>query len=549
MAHSDVRISASGIPPGTPIGATVTYQVGSIPTATVHLAPPGDMQVGKQGFGNMDQQKRTEAELQISVNVHTAPNGGAQRSLKFKGLLDGMSLSNMVGSNNYEAVIKNKAQTLLELTTIMPGLVPTSVNPYKNTDHAMVTNDQGGSGNEATIVWGKLTREINDKQSPLGFYTDLMKLIIQKQKGGWEDYRGTDGCLAGGMPFDKIFGDGRYKKALSSALEIFSNIDISAVSQGTIGRVQVCEAPLMSQMMHMFIQGSTVLLENYMSFLNTLGCSMIFSNSRMIVVPHNSVIKQGDKKPGKGQLQSSPNAAGPADYVSYSYSDNGYRDISMIIVTTGNTIGGHHLASAGFDTGGLSYFAENESLSKASGVLVVEAHPFMTISASAPSPIDSKEARQNFDDKSHSMYKKKRGYASVRERVGKVHAEKAQKKKEASSGKFKEVLDNYAETKFYQTRFRDRHGSITMDFNPNWAPGTGGSLYVRETNSFIHFYVNSVTHRVDTSAPNGGTAMTTVNFSCGRFGESPAGAKTDKYLGYNTGVESAVQASFIEDSK
>ena len=547
MAHTDVRISASGVPPGTPIGATVTFQVGSIPTATVHLAPPGGMQVDNASFGNIDTMKRQEASLDINVMVHTGPANAVQRRLKFKGLLDGMSLSNMVGSNNYEAVLKNKSQTLLEITTMMPGLLPTSVNPFKNADHALVVNSQGGSNIEAEIAWGKITRGISVQQSPLGFYTDLMKRIIDKQKSGWADMRGTDGCLASGQPLDKIFNDGRYKKALTAAQEMFNNIDISAVSGGSIGSIAADTPTIMSQMRSMFLQGSPVLLENYMNFLNTLGCTLIFSNYRMIVVPQNSVIKQGDKRPGKGELQSAPNAAGPADYTAYTYSDNGYRDIAMIIVTTGNVVGGHYLGGLNYDSGGMAYFAEDESLSKASGVLVVQAHPFMTVSATAPAPGDAKEARQDFDDKQHSMYSKKRKFSDIRSAVAKKHADTANKKAAATKSKFRDVMDNYAQTKFYQTRFHDRHGSITMDFNPNWVPGTGGSLYIRETGSFIHFYVNSVTHRVDIHAPNSGTALTTVNFNCGRFGTNPAGAKEDKYLGYNSGMEQAVQSAFASD--
>lgn len=547
MAHSDVKISGSGLPPGTPIGATVTFQVGSIPTASIHLAPPGGMQVGKQGFGNIDQQKRNKCSVAISVRSHTGVANAIDRRLMFSGLLDGMSLSNMVGSNNYEVIIKNKAQTLLELTTMMPGLLPASVNPYKNTDHALVVDGQGGEGNEATIVWGKITKEINPNQSILGYYTDLMRLIIYKQRKGWEDMRGTDGCLAGGMPYDKIFNDPRYQKALTSAQEMFKNVDISAVSSGAIGTLKVSEFSLMSQLQSIFVQGSNVLLENYMNFLNTIGCSLIFSNNQMIVVPQNSVIKQANKVPGKGALQSLINCAGPVDYTAYTYSDNGYRDVAMVIVSNANAIGGHYLGGLGFDTGAVSYFAEDQDLSQASGVLVVNVHPFMTIAASTPSPVDSKLARQDFDNRKHSLYKEKKSYSSAMQGAKEKHAEIARKKVEASKSKFRAVLDNFAETKFYQTRFQDRHGSITMDFNPNWVPGTGGSLYVRETQSFINFYVNSVTHRVESSAPNNGTALTTVNFHCGRFGTDPAGAEEDKYLGYSLDFEQKVQDSFVKD--
>jgi len=298
----------------------------------------------------------------------------------------------------------------------------------------------------------------------------------------------------------------------------------------------------------MFAQGSTVLLENYAGFLSSLGCSMIISNSKLIVVPQNSVIRQSTSAPGRKELQKLINSAGPADYGGYSYTDNGYRDVSMVIVMAANVVGGNYIGSERQDTGGLTYFAEQEGLSQASGVLTVNAHPWMTISALAPAMSDSKEANQDFDDKSLSLHGRKTSYADTVEKTSKMHAERAATKKSKVGDSVRDVLQNYAETKFYQVRYQDRHGSITMDFNPNWVPGTGGSLYIRETSTFLHFYVTSVTHRIDTGAPNHGAALTIVNFNCGRIGTSPAGAKEDKFLGYNHGMEQYVQAQFVSDT-
>jgi hypothetical protein len=69
---------------------------------------------------------------------------------------------------------------------------------------------------------------------------------------------------------------------------------------------------------------------------------------------------------------------------------------------------------------------------------------------------------------------------------------------------------------------------------------------VRETGSTLAFYVTNVTHRIDVSAPNTGTAITTVSFSCGRFGG--AGTGSDTFLGYDLGKEQGVQSGFIGDN-
>jgi hypothetical protein len=122
-----------------------------------------------------------------------------------------------------------------------------------------------------------------------------------------------------------------------------------------------------------------------------------------------------------------------------------------------------------------------------------------------------------------------------------------EKKDQRFVASLRDVLKNYAETKYYQARYGDRQGSITLDFNPKWVPGTSGSLYVRETGTFVAFYVTGVTHRIEMGAPHNGTAMTSITFCCGRVGASPPGVEQDMYLGYNLAKEKAIQAAFLSD--
>jgi hypothetical protein len=151
------------------------------------------------------------------------------------------------------------------------------------------------------------------------------------------------------------------------------------------------------------------------------------------------------------------------------------------------------------------------------------------------------------DKKSAPMYPEKKSMEQSASETQAAHAEKGKEKKESLSSYAGDVIKNYAETKFYQVRFSDRQGSITMDFNPYWVPGTGGTLYVRETGCTLTFYVQSVTHRVDMSAPSNGTAITTVSYTCGRIGKKSVGTKEDKFLGYNSDKEEGVQEAFLSD--
>jgi hypothetical protein len=110
------------------------------------------------------------------------------------------------------------------------------------------------------------------------------------------------------------------------------------------------------------------------------------------------------------------------------------------------------------------------------------------------------------------------------------------------------VLDDYAQSVLYQARYGDRTGSVTMEFNPNWVPGTGGSIFIKETKTYIHFNVTAVTHTISTAAPNTGTAITSVSFNCGRVGSSPSGLSSYKYFGYDSGKENGIKGSYIGDS-
>lgn len=537
--RTDVTLTASGMPGGIPIGCTITYQVGSIPTASVDLAPE------KGGFGNVDSMKRQDASIDIKVRTYTSSQGRVNRKLKFEGLLDGMSLVNAVGSNSYQAIIKNKAQRLLELTTLTPGLYPAGINIYRNANFGIVGDGQAGDGRVKT--WLPLTRGMDQNVSSVEFYTKLLIKVLEKQKSGWLTFLGNEKVIDKSTPFGKIFNDDRYIKNISEGIKLLDSIDKSAVSKGKIADLKMTPLTVVSGLANQWKSAPNILLENYMHFLSSIGCTLIFSNSKIFIVPENSVIKRSASSPAKGALQTSPNAAGPADYVSYNYNDNGYRDVAGVIVVTPAVAGGASIGNLGWEKGAATYYMEEKGLSKASGIYVVDSHPWMCLPTIGPTAADSAKATDRMDKASDPMYNAAKTYDKVMEETQKSQAGKDKERKERVSSYAKDIFKNYAETKFYQVRFGDRQGSITMDFNPNWVPGTGGTLYIRETNSVLSFYVLSVTHRIDTSSPSNGTAVTTVSYCCGRIAQTPIGTSQDSFLGYNEGTETGIQKSFLSD--
>lgn len=527
------------MPGGIPVGCTITLQVGSIPTATVDLAPDG------KGFSDVDKMKREDASLDLEVKTYVSTaKDKITRKLKFEGLLDGMTIINSVGSNSYQAVIKNRAQRLLELTTLTPGLYPTGINVYRHSNFGITTKGQTEDGK--VLSWVPISKGIKTDQSSLDYYVALLKKVLENQKTGWKTFLGKEKVLDNSTPFGKIFDDKRYKKNVNSGLMLFDMLDTSAVDSGKLADLKINKSVLDS-IEKLWKAAPNVLLEHFMNFLSYIGCTLIFSNNKMFVVPDNSVLKKSGKPPARGKIQTTPNEAGPADYVSYQYNDNGYRDIAGVVICNDGFVGGTSIGSLNWENGGVGYYMEAEDLSQASGIYVVQAHPWMALASRGPSSADSAKAADRMDKASDPMYKGRQTMSEAASATKDAYASKTKDKKETVSKYAKDIFENFAQTKFYQMRFGDRQGTITMDFNPSWVPGTGGTLYVRETSSTLTFYVQSVTHHIDMSSPNNGTAITSVNYCCGRLGRSSVGTTEDKFLGYNTGKESSVQKEFLSD--
>jgi len=556
---SDVTLTLTGLDGVTPIGVTVHYAAGGVPVATVDLAPASAGVIKIQGkptgiLEDVDAQKRQrDITVDISVKTFTGQIGERKTStLKFVGMLDGLTIGNVVGGNTYQAVLKNKAQRLLEITTLTPGLHPASINVYKVPLWGVTTDPDQGDNN-AVRSWAAIEGggEVDFSKSPIEVYTEIMKWIITQQEEKWRNYLQDEKLTDGNFPFAKIYDDPRYKKALNEAKELFKNVDYSAVIDGSAKNCTPAKGLVMEQMGKIFASGPNILLENYMNFLAYLGCTLIFSNTKIFVVPVNSVINQEYTPPNKRQLQDRPNVAYPADYNSYMYNDTGYRDIASVVVTLEGYTGGTYIGSLAFERGAAVHYTAPQEQSNASGVLVVNANPFMMLSDTAPIAEDAQEGRQKFDQSDESMMPDigELQYSSYLGQISSMLGESEQKKKTVYKDYLKDTLKNYAETKFYQERFHDRRGSITLDFNPDWVPGTSGSLYIRETEMFIAFYVTEVTHRVEMSPANSGSAITIVNFCCGRMGVEPLGVEKDEYLGYDLDKEKAVQKAFIEDNK
>jgi len=445
-------------------------------------------------------------------------------------------------------VLKGKAQTLLELTTLTPGLTPTSVNIYKNPFFSLLVSSDDKDPN-VEKAWASLgfSGALKFEESPLKFYLKLMEHLLKLQQGGFSNYLGDQQSVMSTKALEKIYNEQRYSKAIQTGIELLKKIDTSAVDGGSLGSMTTSYQGASAKIKEYFFRGSNVLLENLMNFLSFLGCTLVFGNNKIFVVPERSFILQTHEVPGIKSQSDRPNVAYPADYNGYSYTDNGYRDIYAVILANKLPLNGSEYINLPHDPGLVGYYKDKNELTKASGVLVVQEHPFsLFYSTTHNNPRDSHELKQKADQGKETSY-----YDKPHKWRGNEEQENQQKRAEEKQKNYTQivspVLENYAQIKFYQARYGDRKGSITLSFNPNWVPGASGTLFVRETKFNLDFWVESVTHRVDMTPPAGGSAMTIVNFCCGRMGTSPVGVSEDGFTGYNKGKESSFKTSFIQD--
>jgi hypothetical protein len=557
---TDITLTVSPLSGVTPVGISLSFSVGAIPVCAVDFAPaePGGVEpkISTLATGILENPDRFKRQTPITVDISVKETAGKQGSkthkLKWEGLLDGVSSSINVGGVSYQAILKGKAQALLELTTMTPGLTPGSISIWKNPFVSILHNsDNPDDQIEESWLSENFSTDLEFSYNPLKFYVKMLPHILEIQANKFDLYMGNEADTNNDKAFEKVMTDARYKKGLTKGIELLKNIDISAVNGGTIDTIKAGGNNCSGKLKDLFFRGSNVLLENLMGFLSFLGCTIVFGSDKMFVVPERSFIRQSPRSAGPKQQSSTTNVAYPADYNGYSYSDNGYRDVFAVILSNKFVVSGTNMNDKAQDASIVGYYKDEHEITKASGVLVVQEHPFSYFSTdSINNAHDAKDLRDKLDGgKDVSVYANPEEYGANED--DESQKTRADEKQEAAKTVLPpEALQNYAEIKFYQARYGDRRGSITLSFNPNWVPGASGSLVSRFNSGggfSIDFWVESVTHKVDMTPPAGGSAVTIVNFCCGRMGSSPIGVSEDKFTGYNEGKETAFKSAFISD--
>jgi len=548
MAVSDVHVTISGPLPLKPIGVEMTYAVNAVPVCEV-LMDPTESTI----LQDPDSYKR-QGLITVTINVKGS-------TISFVGYFDGISVSQSMGGISYAAILKGQAQLLLEADTVVPGLSPYGMNPFAAYSPAVVNP---GSNAQEAVINMKLG-EIVINLSQTSFADSYKQLAItcltyQIQPISFEKLISNqiDTGLNVTNLKEILSNPGRLAK-MQKAIDYLKNLDTTSLAGLTdvFASANIYNA---QSLINLYINGSRMLWENMVSFYDVLGAVLIPANNSIIVVPNNGFITFPPIVPGMRQHSTITNAAYPADYNSFNYNDKGYVDVGYVALIANQQITAGQTATYPAFQGGYPS-KSNDSVSAGAAVVILDANPI--VYQAADSYFNSTLALQNAQSLTANVSSSTTGMGKIGAgNIGTIPASNPSSVEQKSKTDYYQNLsafgDNYAQLKFLQLRYGDRMGSITSRFNPNWCPGTVGQLFSRGVGDsgtstqggagiFLNFMVQSITHSISLSPPNGGTATTNISFNCGRLGVNSFSIPNDPLYNYGYSQVQTAQAAFLKD--
>lgn len=509
MSKVNVRVSGLEAPKSS---IDISYGINTIPTARIQIDPTR----AKSFVASIEQNKRSD----INISV-----GSELGNLKFEGLLEGISLSQNPGDLNCDVYVKSKFQRLVEVYPKLPGVNPNSVDIFRRTELLKLDLDGNTYGQ---MVMNSV--KIDPRKNVIDFIKELLLKMLELQN---DPARNLQSDYAELTKFTKLLEGVSYKKNAQAAKDLISQIDTSATS----GCVADATQNVLSLIRpYLFSSGS--LWDTLLQSLDELQCCIVIGNRKAFIVPQNNFIKGQATKPGFGQKQGNiPNFAPPATFNNFVFDTSTYKDIGKVYLVANSVTAGQTNANTYTQIG---YYEDPQA--QASGVFVdiLPSYVFLPVTDIAL----KSGVNKRMQERNANIAKAKTAEEIERE------IRKHQREANAEIRKAQEQFgDKMAEITYYKHKYTDKSGSFGMEFNPNWVPGTTGTLYTRHPGFFIDFYVTNVTHRISLSAPNNGTAITMVSFIAGRTGVDGniAGVDSDPFFNYNQGKMKSVQSAFISD--
>lgn len=509
--RSQISITVQGVDVALslrPIGVDLNYTYNEVPVALVDISTD-DISL----LCNFENFRRKKVIISINTDYGC---------IKFEGLIDGLSMVQSIGNIRLQMVVKNSFQVLKETYPKLPGLHPSSMDLFRRVD--VIKHSPEFDDFFKTLSIGLDTRSDRVKNLIDFYIAAAIKYVTAQQN--ITVVSNVAPAVSGIIQVAKDLA----KTTLPIALDKLGKIDTSFVKGMTIS---AASALVTGHALEGLVNGTDSLFNSLVSNLTDLGCVLVIGNSKAWVVPEVGFLQiDHTSKIGLGATSDLSNIVYPAQYTSVTFNDNGYRDIKACYVVSDANI---QLLNKKL-TSELGFYIDTNAKG---GVLTLAIPKFVAVGSAGALFEATSEAQKAIKEKSDNLSEELDEDTTVDE------LKDVESQLELNGVRSqKEFINNWAQLKYLQAKYMDRLGSISMKFNPKWAPAAVGSLYTRHPGTYIDFFVTSISHRFSLNAPNSGTAETIVNFNCGRIGKDALGSGIDKIILYD--YDAARSLAFAE---
>ncbi len=518
-----------------PSGIVIRYGLNTIPTASLDLSPK-DLGL----ICDIEQWRRKALKIRVK-----STNG----CLTFRGLIDGLSLSQSVGDMRMQLILKHPFQLLTEINPTLLGYHSAGVDFTRRVSSLQMEVN----GSEALVIRYAIGEEISiDMGEPLfDGIKAILKAIVQSQ-AKWERVQNSAGPSAA-APIEAAKAIAQRHLAVAEAL--IDQIDTSFVKTN----LTLTDFYTLNFVLERICESRSNLYDVLLSLLDTVGCGLVIANNKAFIVPNSGFLKQSHVGTVRlRELSTVPNIWYPVQYNSVSFNDNGYRDISGVyVISDENNLQGVDGFYHDTETGG-------------SGGIIGEVMPYVisfnnaalraskvpeTIKglgdATRPNtPSDGTVGASTTEEAQHEAVVKT---AETETTEQNAQVLKTNKETQATIDALYKFASEWAQLRYYQLKYTDRTGGVGLLFNPNCSPGAVGSVYLRAPGVYIDFFVTDVTHEIRMSTPDHGQATTSVGFNCGRMGSyesAPISAGLeglDLFDGFNAAQSAKVAEAFVKN--
>ena len=505
---SDVEVTVSGLPFNQRAisGIEISYGVNQIPVASLHLVAPYIEQNHRDFLCDPDKYKKQTRDNPVTFQIKARTG-----CLKFTGVFDGISFSQMPGGFSYSAIFKSQFQSMMELYPKFMGLDPLSMMPFKR---IATLKTQVGAIDEPyeSLKYTLNNRVTASNDTVITYYMRLIKEMINSQ---------INATLASNTTQElsdilALLQDQRYKRNAEKCQSLLEDIDTS-FAEDTDMRAGKCMPYLIDKVVY----SQDTLWDTILAALDDFGCMLLPANDKLFIAPKVNYLKMADMTvPAKQEQATKPNHIYPSDVTSVNVNDVPYRNLRGCFVVP--------IVS---DPGPLGYSFATQCLGAypkpqdtdvkddgGSGLLIINAPTFLIQN------VDGLYVKNN--DVQTDIQVEAKAYAG--DQAVETPDEPQQKYKQLSKdvseslNVMKEILDKYAKARFLSEKYSERGGSIqTAVFKPNFVPGTTGFWYTRHPGLFYNFFVTSVTHSITLGGGKVGNATSHISFNSLRYGGSP----------------------------